>query len=148
MPTTIVGKHITCGYSISTLWTFDVIENRHDVYRGEGCVKKFCESLREHTMKIINFKKKKVMPSINKECKSYLNQASCHTGKKKFENKCTNDKIYCRVRDHCHYPGKCEGAGHSICNSKYSIPNYDLGFECNFHFLQMPYFGHGLTISA
>ena len=76
-------------------------------------MKKFCESLREHTMKIINFKKKKVMPSINKECKSYLNQASCHTGKKKFENKCTNDKIYCKVRDYCHYPGKCEGAGHS-----------------------------------
>ena len=74
------------------------------------------------------------MPSINKEYRSYLNQTSCHTGKKKFENKCTNDKIYCRVRDHCHYPGKCEGAGHSICNSKYSIPKYNLGFECDFHF--------------
>ena len=32
------------------------IEN--DVYRGKDCMKKFCESMREHTMKKINFKKK------------------------------------------------------------------------------------------
>ena len=34
----------------------------------------------------------------------------------------TNDKKYCSFRDHCHYPGKCRGAGHSICNLKYCIP--------------------------
>ena len=33
----------------------------HDVYRGKGHMKKFCESLREHTMKIINFKKNKII---------------------------------------------------------------------------------------
>ena len=31
------------------------------MYRGKGCKKKYCESLREHAMKIINFKKKKMM---------------------------------------------------------------------------------------
>ena len=36
------------------------IENKHDVYRGKDCMKKVCEFLREHTMKIINFKKKKI----------------------------------------------------------------------------------------
>ena len=35
------------------------IENKHDIYRGKDCMKKFCGSLREHAMKIINFKKKK-----------------------------------------------------------------------------------------
>ena len=35
------------------------IEN--DVYRGKDCMKKFCESMREHTMKKINFKKKRKM---------------------------------------------------------------------------------------
>ena len=39
---------------MSTVWTSNGIENKH-VYRGEDCVKKFCESLREHAMKIINF---------------------------------------------------------------------------------------------
>ena len=31
------------------------IKNIHDVNRGEDCMKKFRESLREHIMKIINF---------------------------------------------------------------------------------------------
>ena len=35
------------------------IENKHDVYRGKDCMKKFCESLREDAMKINNLKKKK-----------------------------------------------------------------------------------------
>ena len=38
----------------------------HDVYRGKYCMKRFCESLREHAMKIINFKKKK-NEDINKK---------------------------------------------------------------------------------
>ena len=32
--------------------TSDGIENKHDVYRGEYRMKTFCESFREHTMKI------------------------------------------------------------------------------------------------
>ena len=31
----------------------------HGVYRDKDCMKKFCESLREHAIKIINFKRKK-----------------------------------------------------------------------------------------
>ena len=42
-----------------TMSSFRSIENEHDVYRGKDWIKKFCESLREHAMKIINFKKKK-----------------------------------------------------------------------------------------
>ena len=57
--TTKVGEHISFGYSMSMRWTFDDIENNHDVYRGKDCVKKFCESLREHTVKIINLKRRK-----------------------------------------------------------------------------------------
>ena len=44
---------------MSTISSFRSIENKHDVYRGKDCMKKFCEFLREHAMKIINFKKKK-----------------------------------------------------------------------------------------
>ena len=33
--------------------------DKHDVCRGKDCMKKFCESLTEDTMKITNFKKKK-----------------------------------------------------------------------------------------
>ena len=43
-----IGEHIPCGYLMSTIWTFDRIENKHTFYRGKDCMKKFCTSLREH----------------------------------------------------------------------------------------------------
>ena len=52
-----LGEHILYVCSISRIWKFDGIENKHDVYRGEGCMKKFCESFREYTMTIINLKR-------------------------------------------------------------------------------------------
>ena len=36
------------------------MQNKHDLYRGKDCMKKFCEFLREHTMKIISLKEKKM----------------------------------------------------------------------------------------
>ena len=38
---------------------FKSIQNKHDVYRGKDWMKKFCESLREQVLKVLNFKKKK-----------------------------------------------------------------------------------------
>ena len=57
--TTKVSEHIPSGFSMSTILSFTSIENKHDVYKGNDCIKKFCEFLREHRIKIINFKKKK-----------------------------------------------------------------------------------------
>ena len=51
--TTKLGERFPSGFSMSTMSSFKSIENKHDVYRCKDCVKKFCESLREHTMKII-----------------------------------------------------------------------------------------------
>ena len=53
---TKVSEHIPSAFSMPTISSFRSIENKHDVYRGKDCEKKFCESLREHAMKIINFK--------------------------------------------------------------------------------------------
>ena len=44
---------------MSTIWAFDSMESNHTLYRGEDCMKKFCESLREHSKNIIDFEKKK-----------------------------------------------------------------------------------------
>ena len=54
-----VSENIPSGFSMSGISSFRSIENKHDVYRGKDCIKKFCEFLREHAMKIIIFKKKK-----------------------------------------------------------------------------------------
>ena len=59
--------------------TFRSIENQHNANRGKDCIKKFCKSLREHTMKIINFKKKKKMKLLtNVQQESYENAQVCH----------------------------------------------------------------------
>ena len=46
-------------FTMFTIPSFRSIEDNHDVYRDKYCMKKFCQSLREHAMKIINAKKKK-----------------------------------------------------------------------------------------
>ena len=47
------------------------IEKKNDVYRGKGCMKKFCESLREHEIKIINFEMKKMISLTKEQHESY-----------------------------------------------------------------------------
>ena len=48
---------------MSIVSPFRSIENKHDVYRGKDCMKKFFEFLREHAMKKVSFffKKKEII---------------------------------------------------------------------------------------
>ena len=39
-----VSKHIRPGFSMSAIFSFRSIENKHDIYRGKYCMKKFCEA--------------------------------------------------------------------------------------------------------
>ena len=55
---------------MSVIWTSAGIENNYYVYRGKDCMKMFYESLREHTMKITNFEKKKTILLKNEEYES------------------------------------------------------------------------------
>ena len=52
-----IGKRIPSDFKISTISSFNRIENKHDVHRGKDCMKKLYESVREHAMKIIFFHK-------------------------------------------------------------------------------------------
>ena len=45
---------------MSTISSFKGIENNHDVYRGKDCMKVFCEYLKEHAQRIINFIKNEI----------------------------------------------------------------------------------------
>ena len=62
-----------------TVWTFYGMKNKQDVYRGENWMKTFCESIREHVKKTINFEKKKMVPLTSQEYKSYLKQTVMST---------------------------------------------------------------------
>ena len=54
------------------------MKNQHDVYKGKDCMKKFCESFREHTMEIINFKIKKKKSFRNEQQKPYETAKYCY----------------------------------------------------------------------
>ena len=56
---------------MSTIWGFHHIEKKHTLYSGKDCLKRFCDFLRENAKKIIDFKKKKLLPLTKKELKSY-----------------------------------------------------------------------------
>ena len=58
LSTTVVSKYIPSSFSMSAIPSLKSIDNKHDIYRAKSYMKKFCESLREHPIKIINFKKK------------------------------------------------------------------------------------------
>ena len=54
-----INENVPIGFWMSTISLSRSIENKHDVYRGKDCTKKFGELLREQTMKIIILKRKK-----------------------------------------------------------------------------------------
>ena len=68
-----VGEHIPSGFSLSTVSLFRSMEKDHGVYRDKDCMKNLGESLRQHTAKRINFKKKKVKLSTKEQQESYEN---------------------------------------------------------------------------
>ena len=59
------AKHEPSGWAMFTTCSFDVTENKLDYYRARDCIKKFCEKLKDHALKIINYKKKKRNDTTN-----------------------------------------------------------------------------------
>ena len=88
--TTEINKHTPSGCSLFTHCSFDKTKYKLDYYRGEDCMKKFCKDLGKHATKIINYKKKKMIPLIIKEEIHHNKQKICYICKKEFD---TNDII-------------------------------------------------------
>ena len=84
-------------------------------------MERFCKDLKEHVTKIVNYKKKKMIPLTREEKELHCNQKVCYICNKGFSTD-DDDKKYHKVRDHCHYTGKYRGAAHDICNLKFKIP--------------------------
>ena len=100
-------------------------------------MKNFCESQRQHAMKIIS-KIKKMKLLTKREQESYENAKIFYICKEKFEDKYAKDKKYCKISVHCHCTGKYRGAVQGIFNIKYSIPKvitiiFDNGSNYDYH---------------
>ena len=111
--------HTPYAYSLFTNCSFDSEKNKLDCYRGKDYMEMFCKNLKEHTVKIINYEKKEMIPLTDGKIKSYKKQKACYICKKEFRTD-NNDKnvfkLCHKVRDYCHYTGRFRGAAHSICN--------------------------------
>ena len=99
-------------------------------------------------MKIIDHKKKEMIPLTDEENKSYEEQNVCYICTKEFSDDDADDddddddanKKYQKVRDHCYYTRKYRGAAHNICNLRYKTPKeisilFHNGSACDYHFI-------------
>ena len=66
---------------------FKDIEDKHYGYISKGYMKKFCECLKKHARKIINFKKKNMKLLTNEQQESYESAKIFYICKEKFEKK-------------------------------------------------------------
>ena len=78
------AKHEPSGYSLSLISSFGSKENKHNVYRGRDCIKRFCSDRKELGTEIINFEEKEMIPLIHNENKFYEEQEKCHICLKEF----------------------------------------------------------------
>ena len=95
-------------------------------------MKRFCKDSKDHATKIIDFKKKTMIPLTKDEEDNYNKETICYICKKEFNN----DK----VRDHCHFTGKYRGAVHNTCNLRYKFPKnipviFHNGSTYDYHFI-------------
>ena len=135
--TTKINKHTPSGYSIFTHCSFNKSKSKLNYYRGKDCMKIFSKDLREHTSKIIDYEKKKMILLTTEEKIYHNKQKICYICKKEFNN---NDKKNYKVRDHFHYTSKYRGVAHNVCNLKYKVPKeipivFHNGSIYDYHFI-------------
>ena len=64
---------------MSTIWVFDNMKNKYNLYRGEDCMKNVCITLREHAaMKLIEIENNKILSLTEKELISHQNSIMLH----------------------------------------------------------------------
>ena len=137
------ATHRPSGYSLVTCCSFDKSKNERKYYRGEDCMKIFCEDLKDQAMKIINYEKKEMIPLTDEEKETHENQKIRYICEQEFcmdENNKKEFKLNQKVRDHCHYTGRYRGPTHSICNLRYKIPKeipvvFHNGSTYDYHFI-------------
>ena len=92
-------------------------------------MEKFCKSLREHALKIINLTSETL--STIEQQNSYQNLKLSYICEEKIEDKNSTDKKYRNIRNHCHYNGEYRSAASSLCNLKDSVPKEISIIFCN-----------------
>ena len=114
-----VSQHIPSGWCIYSKFTYGDIKDPLAIYRGEDCVKKFCDHIMQEGHKLYHiFPEKPMDPLTNRQWISYERSRECYICYKLFNG------FDPKVRDHCHYTGRYRGPAHRSCSLRYRIPHY------------------------
>ena len=114
-----INNHVPSGWCVRSEFAYGKVENPLRLYRGEDCVKKFCDHvIGEARCLYQSFPEKPMKPLTPKEMVRYKRSERCHICFKPFKE----DKP--KVRDHCHSTGRYRGPTHMKCNLQYKIPSY------------------------
>ena len=117
--TRCINNNVPYGWCIRSEFAYGKVENPLRLYRGEECVKKFCDHVITEARRLYqSFPEKPMKPLTPKEMDRYKRSERCHICFKPFKE----DKP--KVRDHCHYTGRYRGPAHTKCNLQYKIPSY------------------------
>ena len=114
-----VNRHEPSGFCIYNKFTYGEVSNPLKLYRGDDCVRVFCDYIQKEARRLYHmFPEKPMEPLTSQEWKVYNRATQCHICFKPFEELNPN------VRDHCHYTSKYRGPAHRICNLRYKIPSH------------------------
>ena len=78
------SRHIPCGYSLTTCYSYDKTLNKCLYYRAIACVEKFSQDLKEIFNKRIYFEEKPMLPLTGAEKALYTNEKLCSICEKEF----------------------------------------------------------------
>ena len=114
-----INQHIPSGFCMNSTFTYGKVENPLKLYRGEDCVKVYCDCIENEAKRLYHMFPEKPMNHLTHEEWREFNRArKCHICFKGFEQ--DNPK----VRDHCHYTGQYQGPAHRNCNLRFKISSY------------------------
>ena len=114
-----INQHIPSGFCVNSVFTYGEVENPLKLYRGEDCVKVFCDYVENEVKRLYHMFPEKPMNRLtHEEWREFNRVRKCHICFKEFKE--DNPK----VRDQCHYTGQYRGPAHRNCNLRYKIPSY------------------------
>ena len=77
-----------------THYFFNNNKKKHNFYRGEYSMKKFCANLKQHATKIINWEKKKMLHLTKKQKNKFKTQTLYHICKQEFNAEYNENQNY------------------------------------------------------
>ena len=115
--TTKVNKHIPSGWCVYSKFAYGDAKDPLTIYRGEDCVKRFCDHIMNEARRLYHmFPEKPMDPLTNRQWKSYKKARECHICYKPVNSR--------DPKDHCHYTGTHRRPAHRNCDLRYRIPSY------------------------